>query len=315
MPVPPETSTSESRCSPPPHIASSSGLPSVSRSDGACLLSSTADRGMMFTPVRGSIVNGYSPLWCGQPLSLRISIVRRRFSPWSGLRSTITLSATKSSTSKRATGPYSSLRSSVSSVVTPISRNAAITRRSSRRTIVGSVMSGSSAPSASTATRLALTFRTALSIRAISPSKSKSPIVMTSSVAACEPSTTASRPSRPSAWRSQPNPATFAAMSWGVSSNVASTPGCPNCLTPSMRNCTAKTVLPLPAVPTTTVVRRSDRPPMDRSSKPAIPTGTRVSPAPGVGVVVMPACPRRRSSARCRARGSSRRARRHSGHR
>ena len=65
-------------------------------------------------------------------------MVRRRVSCSSALRSTTTLSQTKSSTPWRPIWPYSSARSLVTMAVTPSSRSSSVMRISSRRTIVAS---------------------------------------------------------------------------------------------------------------------------------------------------------------------------------
>src|SRR5688500_16399450 len=64
-------------------------------------------------------------------------------------------------------------------------------------------------------------------------------------------------------------PAVLRRMSSADSSNVTNTPGSP-ALIPSARNWAAKTVLPLPGVPVTSVVRPADRPPLATRSKPGM---------------------------------------------
>ena len=80
------------------------------------------------------MVKGYSPFMWVVPRSFRISIVRRRRSPSSTLRTIATLSDTNSSTPNRATGPYSRSRSVVMMVVTPTCFRRATNRKISRRT-------------------------------------------------------------------------------------------------------------------------------------------------------------------------------------
>ena len=70
---------------------------------------------------------------------------------------------------------------------------------------------------------------------------------------------------------SQPSEARFRRMSSGVSSNVTKTPLSTCLAIPSARNWAANTVLALPAVPATSVVRPLGSPPYATRSKPGIP--------------------------------------------
>ena len=172
VPVAPETRMTESRKKPPLHMLSSSGMPEVMRTLEERCWSSSAESGMAMMPSPGTIVNGYSPFWWIVPRNLRISSVCRRFSSSRTLRRMITLSATTSSTPKRATSPYSWVRSAVITQVTPIRRIWAAIRISSPRTVAWLAKRPNSAPSESIATRWALTDVIARSIRASSPPRS-----------------------------------------------------------------------------------------------------------------------------------------------
>ena len=63
VPVGPEMRMIESRKNPPPHIASSSGVPELIRTADDFCSSARADSGITTIPCPGTIVNGHSPFW------------------------------------------------------------------------------------------------------------------------------------------------------------------------------------------------------------------------------------------------------------
>jgi len=85
-----------------------------------------------------------------------------------------------------------------------------------------------------------------------------------------EASTNVSLPSFSHCARSQPKLNMLARMSSADSSKVTKTPFSPFAI-PAARNCTAKTVLPLPAVPEINVVRFFGSPPLAMTSRLEIP--------------------------------------------
>ena len=62
-------------------------------------------------------------------------------------------------------------------------------------------------------------------------------------------------------------------MSKGDSSNVTKIPGSSKLQIPWCKYCSEKTVLPVPDVPLTSVLRDTGNPPLQTSSKPSIPVG------------------------------------------
>ena len=123
---------------PPLHISSSSVRPEWMRSSALGALRAVFSRVITTMPECGTIVKGNSPVRWSTPRIFSTSMVRRRVSSSSALRSTITLSQTNSSTPWRPIWPYSSARSLVTTAVTPSSRSSSVTRISSRRTTLAS---------------------------------------------------------------------------------------------------------------------------------------------------------------------------------
>src|SRR5690606_15780133 len=98
---------------------------------------------------------------------------------------------------------------------------------------------------------------------------------------------------------SHPNERMFLRMSSGESSKVTSTPQPPSSPRPRTRNWFAKIVLPLPAVPATSVTRSRGRPPTATVSNPSMPVATFSTSRPELRGWTM-------ADLRCGARGRSR---------
>ena len=236
VPVAPDTSVIESLNSPPPHMSSSCSLPDVTRVSDERDASSMLNSGITRMPAPGSTVKGYSPLRSLVPRSLSTSTVRRRFSSSSKLRKMTTLSATNSSTPRRATGPESSGRSTVMTTVTPSPRSSPDSQRSCCRLALLSPNCAITVPSESIETRVAPIDSTACRTRATSAAKSKSPRTTCSGPTAGAASTTRQLPAASQAATSQPSDIRLARRSSAGSSNVTNTPGSPRRM-PSARNC------------------------------------------------------------------------------
>jgi hypothetical protein len=290
----------ESLNGPPPHISSRTWLPESMRAEleGRSVRSAPAS-GSATMPRSLMIANGNSPLRWVVPRNFRICIVRRAASSSRMLRSTMTSSATNSSTPQRDTSPYSSRRSTVMTAVTPSSRRPCESRRSSRRTRAASGNSLNTAPSESSATRLAPIAVTARSIRDIRAPRSQAPASVTSCRGSGEASTNRHLPCASQAAMSHPSEMRLRRMSTGGSSKVMNTPGSSNCWMPQARYCEENSVFADPAVPLTSVVRPSGRPPWAIRSKPAMPVGTF-----STGVTAMRGPRRRRPDAPSRRRVS-----------
>ncbi len=170
------------------------------------------------------------------------------------------MSATNSSTPLRATSPSSLPRSAVSTAVTPRSFNAAVRRKISWRICVASNWV-KRPPSESIETRRAPTRSIACPIRAIRAPRSNSPVTIAGSPGWIEASTNAHRFAASHRPTSQPKPMRLRRMSSARSSKVTKTPDSPRASMLVARNCAAKTVLTLPAVPETKVVRPLGTPP------------------------------------------------------
>ncbi len=154
--------------------------------------------------------------------------------------------------------------------VTPLSLSQRKSRRSSARRMPSFGRLEKSDSTVSRATRLAPIRSIMEPRRTNNPSRSYSP-VSSISLRSMWTWSTASFRRRMSDGTSKPRLATFAAISASVSSKLMKTPGSPKSLAPRTMNSMARSVLPHPALPQTSVGRPSGRPPSVISSSPRMP--------------------------------------------
>jgi hypothetical protein len=145
-------------------------------------------------------------------------------------------------------------------------------RRSSARRIPSLARPAKRASIVSSTTRFAPMLSIAAPSRTKRPSRSYSP-VSSISLRSTRTWSIASFPVRTNRETWKPKEATLAASSSAVSSKDMNTPGSWNLVMPRMRNSMARSVLPAPAGPQTSVGRPRGSPPSVISSSPWMPVG------------------------------------------